>query len=121
MKRKDIILVIGVLLLAAAAWLILGQSARGTAVEIRLHGEVYAQIPQGEVRTVTVEQGDGKTNIVKLDKTGVWMDHSTCSNQICVNTGKILYDHEEGLSLTKSIVCLPNGVTVELVDPEGDE
>ena len=47
MKRKAIILVIGVLLLAAAAWLILGQPARGTAVEIRLHGEVYAQILQG--------------------------------------------------------------------------
>ena len=121
MKKKDIFLILGILLLAAAAYLVLGQPSSGAAVEIRLHGEVYRQIPQGEECTVTLEQADGKTNVVKMDKDGVWMDHSTCENQICVNTGKILFEAEKGLSLAKSIVCLPNGVTVDLVDREAQE
>ena len=121
MKKKDIYLVLGILLLAVAGWLIYGLFDRGSAVEIRLHGEVYETVSQGQVETVIITQPDGKENRIRLDEKGVWMEHSTCDNQICVNTGKILFDQEQGLSLPKSIVCLPNGVTVELVGVEAGE
>ena len=118
LKKKDVYLILGILLLAVGCWLLFGVSGKGSLVEIRLNGEVYETLPQGQEKTIIIQQADGRENRIRMDAEGVWMEYSTCDNQICVHTGKILFAEEAGLSLQKSIVCLPNGVTVELREGE---
>ncbi len=46
-------------------------------------------------------------NTITIKNGKVYMSHSDCKNQICVNSGKI---DEKG----ESIVCLPNLVIIEI-------
>lgn len=120
MKKRDGIIIAAVLLLAFGVWLLLwltAPKAQGTVV-IRVGGEVYGSYAIDDYRTVTVDQGDGRVNVVVIDKSGVHMESSTCKNQICVQTDTISPDTADSLVLEKWIVCLPNGVSVELTDAE---
>lgn len=54
---------------------------------------------------ISIPAGDGNT--VCADRSGVWMEHADCPDQLCVKQGKI---HSGNLS----IICLPNRVTVTL-------
>lgn len=117
MKKKDWLIIGGVLLLALIA---LGVSqllipkGSGATVTVYVGGEVYACVSADDYQTITVDQGDGKVNVIVIDENGVRMASSTCKNQICVHHKTIdPYDADE-LLLDNWIVCLPNGVSVEV-------
>ncbi|MDO4493199.1 MAG: NusG domain II-containing protein [Clostridia bacterium] len=92
-----------------------GKGAKGT-VNIYVADELYASYPVAAPRTVTIEGEDGKVNVITIDGTGVVMASSTCSNQVCVNTGRISAEDSELFDLNNWIVCLPNRVSVELAE-----
>lgn len=120
MKKRDLILIAGVLILALALFGIISIRSGGTAqageatVSIYVHDELYASVPISAYQSITVDQGDGKVNVITIDETGVYMKSSTCKNQICVDTGVIDPAHLDDLLLENWIVCLPNGVSVEV-------
>lgn len=111
--KKDIVIILAAVLLAAAA---LGAAAVLSAepvwVVVYLDGEEYARAPLDENTTVTVEQEDGRVNVIVIEDGAVRMDYSTCKNQICVEHGAIRGDDDTALS--HWIICMPNGVSVEL-------
>lgn len=115
MKKKDLF-IIGAALLAAGilyiatAW----RNAPAAFVIIYVGSEVYAKVPIDEYQTVTVDQGDGKVNVVTIDEEGVFMESASCKNQFCVRQGHVSLEKADALPLGRWIVCLPNGVTVEL-------
>ena len=123
MKKKDILLICGVLLLALAAFaasrLLLPKSA-SAQVTIYVGDKVYAQVSASDYQTITVDQGDGKVNVIVIDENGVRMESSTCKNQICVHHGAIDPDDADELLLDHWIVCLPNGVSVEVTGAEDE-
>ena len=123
MKKKDILLICGVLLLALAAFfasrLLLPKSS-GAEVTVYVGGEVYAKVSADDYQTITVDQGDGKVNVLVIDENGVRMESSTCKNQICVHHGVIDPDDANELLLDHWIVCLPNGVSVEVTGAEDE-
>ena len=123
MKRKDWLIIGGVLLLAAVVFFVsrlMKPDISGAAVTVYVGGEVYARVSADEYQTITIDQGDGKVNVVVIDESGVRMESSTCKNQICVHHGNIDPDNADKLLLDNWIVCLPNGVTVE-VTPAGEQ
>ena len=123
MKKKDILLICGVLLLALVAFFasrLFAQKTDAAQVTVYVGGAVYAQVSASDYQTITVDQGDGKVNVIVIDASGVRMDSSTCKNQICVRHGTIDPAQADELLLDHWIVCLPNGVTVE-VTPAGEE
>lgn len=123
MKKRDWLIVGGVLLLALLAFLLVRLSAPGSAgatVTVYVRGEVYAKVDADDYQTITVDQGDGKVNVVVIDESGVRMESSTCKNQICVHHGVIDPHNADELLLDNWIVCLPNGVSVE-VSGAGEE
>lgn len=123
LKKKDWLIIGGVLLLALAALLVSRfalQRPSGATVTVYVGGKVYATASADEDQTITVDQGDGKVNVIVIDKSGVRMESSTCKNQICVRHGTIDPHNTDELLLDHWIVCLPNGVSVEVSSAEGN-
>ncbi len=121
MKKKDILLICGVLLLALFAFLasrFFVQKSDAAQVTVYVGGAVYAQVSATDYQTITVDQGDGKVNVIVIDSSGVRMESSTCKNQICVHHGAIDPANLDELLLDHWIVCLPNGVSVEVTSAE---
>jgi len=123
MRKKDWLIIGGVLLLAALAFFVsrvVMPAPSGATVTIYLHGEVYASVSADDYQTITIDQGDGRVNVVVIDESGVRMEHSTCKNQICVKHGTIDPYDTDGLELDNWIICMPNGVAVEVTGGEKD-
>ncbi len=121
MKKKDIILIGGVLLLALLAFLAsryLAPKTSGALVTVYVGEAVYTQVSANEYQTITVDQGDGKVNVIVIDEHGVHMESSTCKNQICVHHSVIDPKNADDLLLDNWIVCLPNAVSVEVTGAE---
>ena len=121
MKKKDILLICGVLLLALAAFFasrLFAQTSDAAQVTVYVSGAVYAQVSANDYQTITVDQGGGKVNVIVIDGSGVRMESSTCKNQICVHHGTIDPNNADELLLDHWIVCLPNGVSVEVTGTE---
>ena len=122
-KNKNLtILLILVLIVAAVgagAFFLQRTDTRGAdpgrEVRVYLDGKLYATGNLGESREITVRQEDGSVNVIRLDDQGVWMESSTCHNQLCVAQGKVTYDNFRSRYYGTNIICLPNRVTVELV------
>lgn len=122
MKRRDwLIIGCGLLLalLALGAWLLLSpHKSAFSSVTVYVNGQVYGIYPLDEEQTITIDQGNGKLNVIRIDEHGVCMERSSCKNQLCVNKGCLDPNNDETL-FDNWIVCLPNGVTVELTGGEG--
>ena len=119
MKRTDWLILGAVLFAALASFCVFSfLHARPTGYVTVYVGEaVFATVPVDAYQTITVDQGDGKVNVVVIDPQGVHMESATCHNQLCVNQG-VISPEDDGQSLTHRIICLPNGVTVALTGPE---
>ncbi len=103
MKKGDIaIIASAVVVFAASILLLVAFSNQGSRVVIKQDNQIIYDKSIIINNTVNTEHN---TVIIKDGK--VYMDHSDCKNQICVNTDKI---EKKG----ESIICLPNKVTVEI-------
>jgi len=124
-RKKDLLIVLGALIVAAAALIGVTLTRGGgmdvTDVHIYVGGELYATAPLGEEREIVVEQEDGSVNIVALTAQGAYMKHSSCDNQLCVDQGEVTRNNWRFRALGRQIVCLPNRVLVELAPPQGQQ
>ena len=111
MKKRDITLAAVVLALAGIVWAVLqfapGQT--GSMLRITVDGQVYGEYSLEENRTI----GIGGTNTCVIANGIVSMTEADCTDLICVHTKSI--DARGG-----TIVCMPNRVVLEIVDPRGD-
>ncbi len=122
MSKKNWIIP-GVLVLVAVIMLLVTHFAGGTKADenmviITVNGQEYARIPLSSPQTVTIDQGDGKVNVVDVSDHGAVMLSSTCDNQQCVHMGEVTLDNWEVRTNQAFIICLPNRVTVELAVKE---
>ncbi len=84
---------------------------------IIVNGRISAIYPIGEEGDVTLDQGNGKVNVVHVTENGFYMASSTCDNQLCVQQGEVTIDNYQRRILGASVLCLPNNVDLELVVP----
>lgn len=111
MNRRDIGLVIFVLLAAAAGFvLMITQTGNGSRVEITVDGEVYGVYDLDQDQTIEI----GETNICRIEDEEVWMEWADCPDQLCVHQKKISSSNE-------TIVCLPNRVTLTVLGKSSEE
>lgn len=106
-RKADIVLLIVLVIvgLASTAYVAMSKTD-GDTVVIEQNGKMYAKYSLFEDRSVTIE-GKHSTNIVAIKGGQVWMEESTCKNQVCVHHSKINAGGER-------IVCLPNRVVVRI-------
>ena len=75
----------------------------------------YSPYPLRQEGNLTIRQQDGeKVNVVHVTPDSVTMASSTCDNQLCVGEGTVTLENKENRILGGYIICLPNGVTLEL-------
>jgi len=107
LKKTDIILLVSVVLVAAVTltltYILL--SGKGEVVVVTVDGEEYARLPLDEDTQLTITSKNG-TNVLIIKDGEAYISEASCPDKICVSTGKA--------DEVKSIVCLPNRVTVRV-------
>lgn len=109
-KLKNDMILIGVLLLAAAAGLFafrLMNSEPGETVRVSAENRVYGEYPLREDRVVEIPGAIG-TCVLEIRAGRADMISADCPNQICVQ-------HAEISNTGEMIICLPNKVSVEII------
>ena len=81
---------------------------------ISVQGAIYEPLPLGGEGVFTIKQDENTTNTVHITPDSVWMEHSSCDNQDCVDQGTVTLENMESRVLYNMIICLPNQVVLEL-------
>jgi len=85
----------------------------GVAAEVRQNGVLLHTLPLDEPTQLTIDAPGGGTNVIFVQNGRICVSHATCPDQVCVNQGWV---DKPGTP----IVCLPHGLTIELVGGEQD-
>ncbi|NCB31153.1 MAG: hypothetical protein EOM66_07065 [Clostridia bacterium] len=118
--RSDGLLIAGLLVLLAVLLLVFTKPRGGDLVRVYLDGALYAEAPLSENQVIVVEQPGGERNELVIEDGRVWMQSASCENQDCVHQSPLTAEGAELRPLGNWIICLPNRVSVELVQ-EGAE
>ena len=109
MKKKDVLLIGIVLVVAAVLFLVFAgmKSGSGNVVQITIDGELYGPYRLSEDRTIAVEELGH--NVIQIADNKVTMTEADCPDQYCEEHRAISKTHEV-------IVCLPHKLVVEILD-----
>ena len=90
-----------------------GQDPQELRVIVKVGGELYADVPFGEERTIEITRELGK-NVIKITADSVFMEEADCPDQQCVGFAPITRDNMETRTLRDMIICMPHQVTVQV-------
>lgn len=112
MKKKDIMLIAGALVLALALYLVsqLSLGADASVVVVTVDGRETLRRPLVMESSYEIRQEDGSLNVLTIQDGAVFMAEANCRDGLCIRQGKM----KNG---AKTIVCLPHKVVIRL---EGD-
>ena len=112
-STKFWVVLIGVILVAAVAGILVIQSVReeGAQVVITWNGQVEGTYPLDEDQTFVFEGESGGYNVVTIEDGFVFMEEANCPDQICVK-------HKPLNQTADPIVCLPNSLVVKVITNE---
>ena len=85
---------------------------------VSVGGMLYEPLPLAGEGSFTIKQDENTTNTIHVTPSSIWMEHSTCDNQDCVDQGIVSLDNISTRVLGNMIICLPNEVVLELYTPE---
>nr|WP_288711609.1 NusG domain II-containing protein [uncultured Intestinibacter sp.] len=103
-KRKDVILIVVVLIVAAIGFGVKFLFAeKGGTVTISVDGKTYGTYSLNENKTINVDDH----NKVVIKDGVVHMEDADCPDKLCIKQGKIDSNGQK-------IVCLPNKTIVEV-------
>lgn len=115
--KRDIILVLSMVIIAAAAFLIINFAVKkdGSYAVIKVDGNVIKTLDlnSGET-TIEVNGYQGGVNKVVINDGKVSMTEADCPDELCVKTDKIS-------RVGETIVCLPHRVVVEIKGSQDDD
>lgn len=108
-KAADLILVGGLLVVAAVLFLVLGRwSAQGRVVAVQVDGTTVATLPLDIDTTFIIDGVDGGHNTLVIADGKATVTEATCPDGVCVR-------HRAIDRAGQSIICLPNKVVVKVV------
>jgi len=81
---------------------------------VSVRGNLYEPMPLAGEGSFTIKQDENTTNTVHVTPNSIWMEHSTCDNQDCVDQGTVSLENMGSRVLSNMIICLPNEVVLEL-------
>lgn len=108
-KTADLILVGGLLVVAAVLFLVLSRwSANGRAVEVQVDGVTVTTLPLDTDTMFVIDGADGGHNTLVIADGKASVVEATCPDGVCVR-------HRAIDRAGQSIICLPNKVVVRAV------
>ena len=112
MKKRDIILILAILLISLTGWTFTLPQDNGSTVDLYREDTLYGSYDLKADRIVTVESESGINNTIEIKDGRVRMIDATCPNRICVECGWIDKNGE-------SICCAPAGLLVIIRGRDG--
>lgn len=114
MKKKELIFILGILVLAGVLWLGIKITKKESSRTIRItvDGEEYGTYSLSENQVISI----GDTNVCEIKDGQVKMTEADCPDHLCIKQKAA--DASGG-----SIICLPNKVVIEAAsggDPQYD-
>jgi len=120
MTGRDLLLALAVIALALVLYFVFARTKTASATYVNVYvgsgDEPYEHVPLNEPRSIRIDQGDGRVNVIEIKDGGVQMAYSTCQNQDCVHQGVVTDESRHSRALGDWIVCLPNGVSIQLTE-----
>lgn len=109
MKKRDIILIASILVVAIAFFLIVELTKEeGAGVVVKVDGVEVAEYSLSKSGTYPL---NGGTNILVIEDGRAYLSDANCPDKLCVHQGKISKTGEV-------ITCLPNKLTVTVFGAE---
>ncbi len=114
MKKNDILLIVGVAVIAIGAIVFMMLNRKeGAKVIITVSGEVYKEANLSENQVIEIITGDGEDKNILTIKDGIAkMTDADCPDRLCVYQKEISNEGE-------IIVCLPHQIIVTINGAEG--
>ena len=115
MKKNDLYLIAGILLLILISYLLLQIfKSEGSKVIVTIDGKEYKTFSLNDDTVYTIRQEDGQWNTFEIKDGYVKMLEASCPDKLCVKFNKIHYNDE-------TITCLPNRVVLRIVGGEEND
>ena len=109
MKKRDIILIASILVIAIAFFLVVELTKEeGAGVVVKVDGVEVAEYSLSKSGTYPL---NGGTNILVIEDGRAYLSDANCPDKLCVHQGKISRTGEV-------ITCLPNKLTVTVFGAE---
>ena len=112
MKKRDIILIISLLLISGLGYCLSVNRLAGGSAYIYIEGNLYDVYDLKQPQTIRIEGSGGITNDVVIENNGIYVKSATCPYRECVKSGRISRDGE-------SICCLPAQILIVVRSDEG--
>ena len=108
-QKKDCILIVAVLFVAALSALIMAlpQSTTGHMVQITIDGKIYGEYSLSDSQTITVDEPLGYNKVV-IENGMAYMDEADCPDKYCMDYKPVSKGNE-------TIICLPHKLVVEVI------
>lgn len=112
MKKNDLYLIGGIILIIALSFLfIILYRSEGSKVIITVDGKEYMTFDLNEDTVYTIKHENGDWNTFEIKDGYVRMIDASCPDKLCVKHNEIHYNNE-------SITCLPNRVVIGITGGE---
>ncbi len=115
MKKKDIILGIGIIAAALLMLLVLqiNRGEEGNRIQVILDGKIYGTYSLEKDQVIEIEEGSFY-NKIRVEDGKAYMEEANCPDGYCEEQGKISRH-------TQTIVCLPHKLVVEVLEADNDK
>lgn len=111
-QKRDILLIIALLLCAALLWLFLRPGGEGVYAVVTQHGKEIARYPLSESFRVTI--GDDAYNVLTISGGKAFVSDANCGDHTCIHTGAISREGQQ-------IICLPHELIIEITGGSASE
>ena len=112
MKKKDIILGIGIITVALLMLLFMqiNRGEEGDRIQVTLDGKVYGTYSLEKDQVIEIEEGS-LYNKIRVEDGKAYMEEANCPDGYCEEQGKISRH-------TQTIVCLPHKLLVAVLESD---
>lgn len=115
LKKGDIFIIFIIFFISISVFLFLFTNKSNTKVCLIKHNnDIVKTIHLDENTNDTVVIDDEYKTVISIENGNVFVEKSTCPNQVCVHTGKISNTYQ-------SIACIPNKVLIEIIGNDDQE
>lgn len=121
MKKKDLLLIAALLLIAGGLYAVsqMAFGGQANAVVVTVDGQERLRKPLTIAGEYEITTEDGGVNVIVVGNGSVYMKSANCRDGLCMTQGRVA-------NAAKTIVCLPHKLVVqlekgEMTTPEDDE
>ncbi len=105
MKKRDIILILSLLIISLAGLILLNMSGGGGGyADVYVGGEPYGRYDLSVDNVIHIENG-ANVNELQISDGSIYMKSATCPNKLCMKSRPARFDND-------TICCVPAGILV---------